>query len=208
VALAATGLVYLGCADQNDWIVKSGGLAVNKALGAAGFFATDNTYSVELVNVLGAGHEVGHGAEGDTAEVSVKASTDDAEAPVGQLITYLDDVGIEELDFVYGHDSGQGIERGRNVGGAADRPGIKVEAVVGSHPSGVITGVNGRLKDLDMLAGDNCPAKAANQLFCLAAKHAAANQLDSPPRVNRHLRCLLAPSGFRRESECERRRKQ
>jgi len=104
VAGAAARFVDFAGPDHDDRVVEEGRLTVDETLGTAGRLAALDANGLELVHLLGYGHQQRHGAEGLAAKVHVQAGDDDAHALIGQLIAQLGDFPVEELRFVDGDD--------------------------------------------------------------------------------------------------------
>ena len=161
VATAAAGFVGFFRTDEDDGVFVVGGLAVDEALGAAGFATAYHADGVEFVNAFRFGHEDGHGAKGFPAEVHVQARNDDPFMLVGQGVADFDDGVIEELDFVDGDDLGVGFYLGQDVGCVVDDGAFPLGAIVGGDDAGAVAVVDGGFEELDFLAGDHSAAQAA-----------------------------------------------
>jgi len=83
MAFPAASFVDLGCAHQDNRIIKRRRLAFDEALGATGIFAADHAYRMELADVFGTGQKFRHRAERQAAKILVKAGANDALAAVG-----------------------------------------------------------------------------------------------------------------------------
>lgn len=80
------------------------------ALGAGGWCTAHGANGVDLGDVLGDGHELGHGCEGAAEVILVEAGEQHAYAVVGDALDKLDDACVEELGFVDTDDLGVGFE--------------------------------------------------------------------------------------------------
>ena len=94
VALAAARLVDLGRADHHNRVVECRRPPLDKPLGAAGLFATDDADGVQLFHHLGLGHQQGDGAKRLTAKIEVQPGTDHAQATIGQGRRDLGDLPV------------------------------------------------------------------------------------------------------------------
>ena len=59
---------------------------------------------VDLLHILGDGHQARHRPEGLAEIVSVEAGHDDAHAPVGERLAHIDEGLVEELRLVDADD--------------------------------------------------------------------------------------------------------
>ena len=89
--------------------------------------------------------------------------------------------GVEELALVDADDFGVGPHLGQQVGRRGGLFGRDAQLAVRDDVVVRVAGVHGGLEDLDALAGDLGAAQPADQLFALAAEHAAHDHFD-PPR--------------------------
>src|SRR5690606_31499806 len=109
---------------------------------------------------------------------------DDANASVGQLVGDIDDGRVEELRFINRDNRCFRLQTVEDRSGVGQRLTFDILAVVAGDKLDAITVVDIGLEDLNALSGDDGAAHAADQLFRLAAKHAAANHLDLAYMVN------------------------
>jgi len=179
MAFSTASFVDFGRAHQDDRIVKRCRASLDEALCAAGVLPADHADCVELADIFGASQQLRHWAERQAAEILIKARANNSLAAVGQSFADHDDVAIEKLHFVDGHDVGLNIDGYQYILRLADTLGLKMQPILGCNLFNVVAGVNGRLESLNLLASDDGATQAADHLFRLAAKHAAADDFDS-----------------------------
>ena len=90
---------------------------------------------------------------------------------------------IEELPFVDADHFGVRLDGVEQLPRAFDRPGFNAHLAVRDDVVLRVAGIDRRFEDLDFLSGDAGAAQAADQLFALAAEHAADD--DFNPALNR-----------------------
>src|SRR5690606_7044020 len=181
---ATARFVNFGRADEDDRVVVARGLAVNQSLGAAGWLAADDADRMEFGHFFRPAHEFRHGAKRFAAKIRVQPGDDDANASVGQLVGDIDDGRVEELRFINRDNRCFRLQTVEDRSGVGQRLTFDILAVVAGDKLDAITVVDIGLEDLNALSGDDGAAHAADQLFRLAAKHAAANHLDLAYMVN------------------------
>ena len=142
-------------------------------LGRAAAFHTD---CVDLLNVLGYGHQVRHRAEGFAEEVGVESGYDHAYAPVGQGLHYLDYGVVKELGFVYAYNL-DSIAHFEHLLRVADWKGFDLVGIVRDHELVGIADVYGRLEYGYLLVRELGPAHSSDKLFCFAREHGTADKL-------------------------------
>ena len=76
----AARFVHFRRADNHNWVIKASRISVDQALRARSFVAADHANGVEFIDMLGNGHEDGHGTKWLAAEVCVESGDDDPNA--------------------------------------------------------------------------------------------------------------------------------
>ena len=171
VAAPAASLVQLRSADHHAF--PPAFLAVGPIRGIAAHHADRE----RLRDVLGDREQLRHGLERFTGVVLVEAGDDDALPPSREPLAHLDQVRPEELSLVDADHLcfvrvAEHILRGRDGSRRDSQLAVGDDLIVG------VSDVDRRLEDLDLLAGDERSAQAANQLFSLAAVHAPDDDFD------------------------------
>src|SRR4029077_6098020 len=113
-----------------------------------------------------------------TAEVGVQTGDDYPLAQVRQLVADVDYFFTQELGFVDADDFGAGVHLFHDFRGFGYVVGGDAQAGVGDDfVRGAALG-DGRLKDLDALAGDFRTAEAADEFFTFAGEHWTDDYFD------------------------------
>ncbi len=86
--------------------------------------------------------------------------------------------GVEELSFVDAHDLGVWRDLIEQLPRVVDDRRLHPHLTMRHDVVGRITRVDARLEDLDALPRDSGAAQPANELFALAAEHAADDDFD------------------------------
>ena len=176
---AAAGFVEAGSAYDDQL------LRLAEALGVDGGLAAGHADGGELGDLVGEGHEVGHGAEGLVGEGCVEAGEDDALAEVYELEGEWNDIHVEELDLVEAYDV--------NLVDFVFGEEVFAEAVAGGSDDGGVVGLLGVAGDggavvaevdVGLVAGDAllCDAgalEAADELFGLAGEHGTGDDFHA-----------------------------
>ena len=153
-------------------------LAGDEPLRVVGRVPADHADGVGLGDVLGDRQQLRHRLERLAQVILVEPGDDHAHAAIGQRAAHRGQILVEELPFVDADDFGLRLDRvqqlTRSFDGARLDPHLAVrhDVVVG------IARVDGRLEDLDFLAGDARAAQTADQLLALAAEHAADDDFN------------------------------
>jgi hypothetical protein len=179
MALAAARLIYFGRANKHDWIVCSRRPAVDQSLCAACFFPTDNTDCMKLIDQFRPSHQIRYGAKGHASKISVQTSAYDPFSLFSQPIADDDNIRIKELHFIYRHHSCVWRQIRKYLFGQLNWFGLKSQAIMRSDLFLMITSINLRLENLDLLSSDYRPPQAPDQFLGLTAEHAAADQFNT-----------------------------
>src|SRR5665213_3302117 len=154
--MPAAGLVRLPATDHDYGGVVAGWAAVQQPLVAARSAPADHAYGVELIDEVGNGHQLRHGAEGLASEVGVRAGEDHARAPRREGAHERDDSRIEKLCLVDGDDVRVVAQILRDLQRRIDGHclyGSTVVARDGEHAAVPI--IEMRLEDLNVLLRDD-----------------------------------------------------
>jgi len=176
---AGARFVALLGADEDDRVVVRGRTPVDDALCARRWFAAHHADGGELVHAFGHREQRRHRAERLAAEIQVQPGADDAPTFGCQMIDDARQIGVEELRLIDADDRGVGGDASQQFHGRGNRRGVDAAAVVRAHLIDGVTIVDGRLEHLYLLARDHRAPQPANQLFALAAEHAAADDFDA-----------------------------
>ena len=122
----------------------------------------------------------GHGTERTAQIILIKPRRNDSHASVCQLHAHVDDFIVEELHFVDAYNLHSEHYVGSKVRGVVDDDGIHPAIVARDHSLQLEPVIDRRLKNLRALAGYLSAAYPADQLFALAAEHAAGDNFDPP----------------------------
>lgn len=94
VTSATKRLVTLGLAEDDELV------ASDSAVRILSLTATTHTDGMNLGDVLGNGHQLGHGAERIAKKIHVETRDDDTNPVVGQLLAHIRKLIIEKLRLV------------------------------------------------------------------------------------------------------------
>ena len=171
-ALAAERLVDVGLTELDQL------RAVGETVGVIGELAAFDADGVDLLDVLGDGHQERHRAERLAEVVGVKAGDDDAHAFIGKGLDDLDDAEIEELGLVDA-DHLDIVRDGEHLQRRIDRSGRDPVKVMGHDLNVRIAVIYRGLEDGDFLMGELCPLETADEFLCLSGEHGAADDLHA-----------------------------
>lgn len=164
VALAAERLVDVLLTELDD------SLAGGESVGVVGEIAALDANGVDLLDVLGDGHQARHRAERMAEEVGVEAGDDDSEALVGQYLDYLDDRVAEKLRLIDADHLDVIIDL-QHPGGIGDRCGGQAMQIVRDDIDVRVADVDGRLEDGYLLIGELGSFETAYKLLRLTGEH-------------------------------------
>ena len=173
-AVAAEGLVDVFFAEEDEVLALAEAVRVVRERAAA------DADRVDLLDVLGDGHQARHRAEGDTEVVGVEARHDDAHAAVGEGLADFDEGVVEELRFVDADDLHLRADLVEDLLGGRDGGGGDFMEIVRDYFDVGVALVNDGFEDGDLLVGELGAAEAADEFFGLAGEHRAADDLDAP----------------------------
>src|SRR5439155_16865578 len=97
---------------------------------------------------------------------------------IRQPLGHLDQTGSHEVRLIDADHLRTPIETIEYLRRAVDYLRLHAQVAVRHDLVVGIAVVDARFKDFDPLAGDDCPAEAANHLFALARKHGPADHFD------------------------------
>jgi hypothetical protein len=177
VTCATAGLIGFARSNDDDGVVMGGRLSVDQALSSTGYVTADDADGTYFVDGFGLGQQDRHWPKGFTAEIHVEAGGDDALAGFGQLLDDMGNFPVKELGFIDPDDRGIGFKQSQHLARCGYRTGLDMESIVGGNALDSVTIVKPRFEDLDLLFGNLSAAQPAEQLFGLAAEHAAADHL-------------------------------
>jgi hypothetical protein len=123
------------------------------------------------------------GPKGSPRKILVQTGDNHPQAAVGQFVAHFGDGPIEELGLVHGHNLGIRIQALENVTGLGYGCGLKVRSTVRANLLVHVARVHAGFKDLHLLLGDGGAFDPADQLFGLARKHGATDDLDPTPVI-------------------------
>src|SRR5262249_40558982 len=89
-------------------------------------------------------------------------------------------VQVEELAFVDSHYLGVFVDAADELARAPHALRRDAHIAMGDDAVVAVAVVEQRLEDLDLLPGNLRPSQPANELFALAAEHAAGDDFDPP----------------------------
>ena len=170
VTLAAQRFVF-GLLAQEHLLVH-----IYQTMAYVGQCAAPHADGVNLAYFVGYGKQSGHGAERFTLEVEVKSCNDDTYALIGQRVTHIYYVPVEELCLVYTYDivalchkqyAGAGV-----YGGAGNAVAFVAHDILAA-----VTRVHSWLEYFHPLLCEYGTLYTANEFLRLAGKHGAAYNL-------------------------------
>ncbi len=153
-------------------------MLVDQTLRPAGRRAANDADRGELIHLFGLRQKQRHGAKRFSPKIHVQSGDDDANSTVGQLIADSSHLPVEELDFIYGYNIYVRLNLVQDVLDIRNRSCRKAQSVVRDYSLRVIAIVKKRFENLHVLTSDSSPFESPDQLFCFAAEHAAAYQLN------------------------------
>ena len=163
-ALAAERLVDVGLAELDKL------RACGETVGVVGELAAFDADGMDLLDILGDGHQERHRAERLAEIVGVKAGDDDAHALVGKCLDDLDDAEVEELGLVDADDLDI-IRDGEHLDRSVDRCGGHTVKVVRHDLDVRIAVIYRRLEDGNLLVGKLGSSEPSQEFLCLTREH-------------------------------------
>ncbi len=170
--MATARFVHAGRADEHA--IR----AAHQALRVVGGIAADDAYGQRLRDVFGNGEQLRHRFEGPTEIVLVEPGDDDALAAIREGIARRRQIRVEELPFVDADDFRVLVDLLDELVGSADVDGLDPHVAVRDDVVLAEAVVDERLEDLDLLSRDLRATQPADELFALAAEHAAGDDFD------------------------------
>lgn len=168
---AAARLVGVGCPDENAFAITG------CALGAIRRIPAHNTDCEGLGDVLGHRQELRHGIKGPAAEILVKAGYNDPLSLISKALGNLHDSGVKELTFIDADDLCF-LCPGEHLRGVLDYCRPEARVTVRNEMRRTEACIDSGLEDGHLLACDFCTSQPADELFGLAAEHAAGDDFD------------------------------
>ena len=151
---------------------------MGQSVGVICEIAAPDADGMYLTDFLSYSHKVRHRAERLTEEIGVKAGYDHANPTVGEFLCDIHKRHVVELGLVYSHhlDFRTDVQHLFRILHGMARDLVKI---MGDHVILGISCVNCRLEDLDPEVGELGSPDPADQLFCLAGEHRAANDFNT-----------------------------
>ena len=170
-AVAAAGFVDILRADHHPLGILDG------AVGEGGGIAAYHADRLDLGDVFRHRQQLGDRLERLPAVVHVETGHDHPLAHIGQLRAYANQLAVEKLRLVDAHH--MAFQRAfPDLLRAFHHLGGDLGFGVGNNVVFAVAGIDFRLEDGHLLAGDGGALETADQLFRLAAEHAAADHFD------------------------------